>query len=280
MSAYVCIRHESPAAFLARAEPWLIRNEVEHNLILGVAAQLKQADNHSAYFATLEHDGQVTGCAFRTPPYKLGVTRMPLAAAAALAADVVQAFDEVPGVLGPEAVASIVAHDIAKRQQRRAQPGRQSRIYELRKVVPSEPPPPGRLRLAQPADQPVLASWLESFARETDHAPTDMRGYTQAHIANKTVFVWDDDGPKTTALWAGIMPHGVRIGFVFTPAEFRGRGYASAVTAGASQRALDRGYDFCCLYTDLGNPTSNAIYQKIGYTPVCDVVDYAITWLP
>jgi hypothetical protein len=34
--------------------------------------------------------------------------------------------------------------------------------------------------------------------------------------------------------------------------------------------ALDRGKRFCFLYTDLANPTSNAIYMRLGYRPVCD----------
>jgi len=31
---------------------------------------------------------------------------------------------------------------------------------------------------------------------------------------------------------------------------------------------------FLLLYTDLANSTSNSIYQKIGYQPVCDVQDW------
>lgn len=69
-------------------------------------------------------------------------------------------------------------------------------------------------------------------------------------------------------------PHGARIGYVYTPPEWRGRGYASACVAGLSQRVLDSGRRFCFLYTDLSNPTSNALYQRIGYEHVCNVIDY------
>jgi hypothetical protein len=276
MSAYICVRHESADAFLARAEPWLLEHEAENNLILGIAAQLRNTPNADAYLATLEHDGMVTGCAFRTPPFKLGVTRMPLGAVAPLVADVLAAYQQTPGVLGAEAVASPVAEAIAARQGQRVSNGFRRRIFELRAVIPPAAPPPGRLRLAQRADLKLITRWLDAFASETDHGPVNPQRHAQTHIANKSVFVWDDNGVKATALWAGMTPHGVRIGFVYTPPEQRGRGYASAVTAGASQRALDSGYAFCCLYTDLANPVSNAIYQRIGYTPVCDVVDYVI----
>jgi len=61
---------------------------------------------------------------------------------------------------------------------------------------------------------------------------------------------------------------------VYTPPEFRGRGYASALVAALSQAMLDAGYHFCTLFTDLANPTSNHIYQAIGYQPVCDTDEY------
>jgi predicted GNAT family acetyltransferase len=69
----------------------------------------------------------------------------------------------------------------------------------------------------------------------------------------------------------------MRIGPVYTPREHRGRGYGSAVTAAASGLVLDRGMRFCFLYTDLANPTSNGIYMRIGYEPVCDSRELAFS---
>lgn len=276
MAEYLCIRHASAREFMDRAELWLVRNEAENNLILSVATQLLQTPKDDAYFATIERGDEIAGCAFRTPPYKLGVSRMPRDAVGAFVESIVDVPGHTSGVLGPADVARAVAEGIANRQGGNVQEGMAQRIYELRDVIAPEKLPPGKLRLAQQADSNVIAEWLDAFTAETDHGPGDVRTYTAAHIANKTVFFWDDDGPKTTALWAGQTPNGVRVGFVYTPPQFRGHGYASAVTAAASQRALDNGAQFCCLFTDLSNPTSNAIYQKIGYTPVCDVVDFII----
>jgi predicted GNAT family acetyltransferase len=64
----------------------------------------------------------------------------------------------------------------------------------------------------------------------------------------------------------------VRIGPVYTPPEFRGAGYASAVTAGLSLRAREAGAAEVLLYTDLDNPVSNSIYQRVGYRAVEDRV--------
>lgn len=274
MSAFQCVRHTNAAEFLGRAESWLLRNEAENNLVLGVAAHLRAQPSSDAFLATVENDGEVVGCAFRTPPYKVSVTRMPDEGARVVGETVLRLFDDAPSVLGPESVASITAGVIAAHYGKHTRTGMPQRIYELRRVVFPEKLPSGKLRLAQPADMETVNSWLEDFARETNHGPADVRSYAQGHISKKTMFIWEDEGaPRTTALWAGMTPHGVRIGFVYTPPQFRGKGYASACVAGASQRALDSGYAFCCLYTDLSNATSNKIYQDIGYRPLADVVD-------
>jgi hypothetical protein len=62
---------------------------------------------------------------------------------------------------------------------------------------------------------------------------------------------------------------------VYTPPELRGNGYATALTAEVSQRLLDGGRTFCFLYTDAANPTSNAIYERIGYRKVCEAAAIA-----
>lgn len=66
---------------------------------------------------------------------------------------------------------------------------------------------------------------------------------------------------------------GRRIGPVYTPAELRGRGYGSAVTAAAARWALDRGAEHVVLFTDLANPVSNSIYQRLGFRAVCDALE-------
>jgi hypothetical protein len=44
--------------------------------------------------------------------------------------------------------------------------------------------------------------------------------------------------------------------------------------AAVSQSQLDAGRRSLYLFTDLANPTSNHIYQAIGYEPVRDVADW------
>ena len=66
----------------------------------------------------------------------------------------------------------------------------------------------------------------------------------------------------------------MRVNAVYTPPGLRGRGYASACVAALSQKLLDEGRRYCFLFTDLANPTSNRIYQAVGYEAVVDVDEY------
>ena len=71
-------------------------------------------------------------------------------------------------------------------------------------------------------------------------------------------------------------PNGATISAVYTPPEHRGNGYASACVAALSQWLLDDGKHFCTLYTDLSNPTSNKIYQNVGYHRIADCAMIAL----
>ena len=87
--------------------------------------------------------------------------------------------------------------------------------------------------------------------------------------------IWEDGERVSLAGWGSPTPNGIRIGPVYTPPEYRRRGYGSASTAAATARNLAAGRRFCFLYTDVANPTSNKIYMDIGYEPVCDSVEFA-----
>lgn len=275
---YQYVRYPDVFSFAERAAPWLLQSEAENNLILGIIEQLKNATIAGMappYFVTVEQAGHVVGCVFRTPPYKLGLTRLPHGAIADLVNEVADVFDELPAVMGPAAQTRAFAEAWAMSRNQNCRPSMHQRIYELRSVIPPAPMPPGQLRLANKHDVELLVSWLNEFSTETRVGTVNVHAFAENHIHNKTVFLWEVDGePRTSSLYSGKTPNGVRVGFVYTAPEFRRRGYASACVAAVSKRALDSGYSFCCLYTDLSNPTSNNIYQRIGYTVVCDVVDY------
>lgn len=269
-------RYREAAAFLERAEAWLLGAEVEHNLLLGIARRLTQSAegfDPPVYLATVEEDDTLVGCAFRTPPYKLGLTRMPAAALPALVGDVAAVYDSLPAVLGPEPVVRSFAERWSEQQGVRARPGMRQRIYRLTRVTPPEHLPPGRMRPAGPEDVGLTARWMAAFRTDTGVPVPASKRAAQDLIARGALFLWEDGRPASMAGWTGRTPNGARVAYVYTPPGLRGRGYATALVAALSRHLLESGLSYCALYTDLSNPTSNRIYQRIGYEPVCDVMD-------
>jgi GNAT superfamily N-acetyltransferase len=264
-------------AFLDRARPWLMESEAEHNLMLAVADGHRSAvatDEPPLFVAVAREDDAVCGCAFRTPPLKLGITRMPAEAIALLADEVRSVFPAIPGVLGPEAEVGRFATAWSERTGARAEPGMRQGIYQLERVRLPKPQPPGRLRLAGPGDLELATEWSAAFIRETHIGHRDVMDSVRTKIEGETLWLWEDGEPRSMAAEGGRTPNGSRVGWVFTPPELRGRGYAAACVATLSARLLAAGRKFCFLYTDLANQTSNALYQRIGYERVGEVIDY------
>jgi len=135
---------------------------------------------------------------------------------------------------------------------------------------------PGRLRPATRDDEPLLSEWCVQFCLDARIA--DETVYFTARLPNKiadgSLLIWEDRQAVTMAGIERETAHGIAVSWVFTPAHLRRRGYATSCVATLTQRMLDAGKKFCCLYTDLAKPTSNSIYQKLGYRPVCDVQDW------
>ena len=132
------------------------------------------------------------------------------------------------------------------------------------------------MRPADSADRPVVEEWFRAFEAEADLPVSEGRAAALAvrrAVDAGRVFLWDDDGAVAQAAINGTTPHGVRVGTVYTPPSHRRRGYATALVAALSHHCLAQGRAFCLLFTDLANPTSNAIYPKVGYLPIADFED-------
>jgi predicted GNAT family acetyltransferase len=270
------VTYRRASDFLDRAGSWLLEKEAENNLILGVAAQIasSKADRHEHLFLTVEYEKSIVGCAFRTPPWKLFITDCPVDAIQGLVDVVLQRYPDLSAVLGPKQSARAFAVAWARRFGSTFRPSLRQRIYELRSVIPPDPPVRGAFRIAEGQDAERLAAWITDFYREVGFPLDDPEGSATRFIQNAEAWFWCDPEPVSVAVYTGHTPRGVRIGLVFTPREMRGLGYASGLTAAMAQHALDNGKESCFLYTDLDNPTSNKIYTGIGFTPVSDVVDY------
>ena len=136
------------------------------------------------------------------------------------------------------------------------------------------------MRLADAGDRDLLVEWFDAFVAES--IPEDAPHQEPANAVDRRLAssgggfaMWDDGELVSMSSFGGETPHGIRIGPIYTPPALRRRGYASALVAELSQSLLDRGREYCFLYTDLGNPTSNRIYMDVGYELVCESADYA-----
>ncbi|NUO97141.1 MAG: GNAT family N-acetyltransferase [Nonomuraea sp.] len=252
-----------PEEFAAVAEPFLLGDPVGNTVPLTVLANLRAGvPAKDAFFAWWTAGGQVRGVAFRTPPAPIGLTSMPVEAVAPLVA----ALDgDLPLVVGPVGLTSEVVRLLGEPDHLTSE-----RLYRLGTLA--VPPVPGRGRLAGPADFPLMVSWYQGFGEEVGHGiDHDVAERVAQRIAGRELFVWEADGVPVSVAGLGRPAGGVcRVGPVYTPPSCRRRGYGAAVTAYATQAGLAERCEQVVLFTDLANPTSNAIYQAIGYEPVSD----------
>jgi predicted GNAT family acetyltransferase len=262
--------------FLERAGGLLLEDEARHNLALGIASfTLDHPGVYGELRGWVAHEaGTVVGAALQTPPYNLVLAR-PRASGAleALAGAIAEAL---PGVVG--AVPEVDAFAAAWAELHAATPATRfdQRIYALEALHPPRGVD-GAARLAGAGDRALVLDWMTAFTREALHGADDAARIERSVDARLGpdgaggICLWEaGGGPVSLAGFGGPTPNGLRIGPVYTPPERRGRGYGSAVTAAASRIGLERGKRFCFLYTDLANPTSNAIYMRLGYRAVCD----------
>ncbi len=276
------VRCGTPQAFLERAQAFLLPDEACHNLLLGTPTTLMARVITPAlpsYFAVVADAGNVVAAAMMTLPHLLVLSRTEHPQSLGLLAqDLLTAAVAPPGVHAPVPVSGQFAEVWQELTGQRYEQGLVERIYRLLRVQPV-PGVPGHLRRVTEADRPVVLPWLGAFLVEAfgEHAPpTDAEQMVDQRLQGATegLYLWDDAPPRALAGYAGPTPHGIRVGPVYTPPEHRRRGYASVCVAALSELLLARGHRFCFLYTDTDNATSNRIYQRIGYEPICDVVEY------
>jgi uncharacterized protein len=276
--------HQNADSFLQQTQAALEENEVANNLMLGLALRLKRTPDlykTPPYFATVSDEAGLILAALMTPPYPLTLYRHRPDASAAyelVVRDTTANGWPVRAVSGRTPVPEEFAQVWSRITGAGHQVNEKMRAYELRQVIPPRPTP-GCFRLATGADTELLARWLHDFVVEALPHDDPVRAAESAarRIHDGELFLWEDEGqPASMAAKARAMVTGIVVNMVYTPPELRGRGYASACVAALSQHLLDAGWQFCALFTDLANPTSNSIYQKIGYRPVCDFDEYGL----
>ena len=273
----------SAAGFLEAVRPTLAEHEAEHHLVLGVAEAIAStpASDSRLLALAVEDEHGLALAAVMTPlrPLLIASDRrgdvISTAASAMWEAIDAARFSPSHVIGGVEQVEPLVTAR-AQHGAGHARVVMHQRVYRLTKVEPVSSAC-GVLRQATRADLDLVLEWVSAFEREALAAilPQSPRAVVERRIAAGELYLWCDPDPRTMAGWARPTRRAVAVNGVYTPAEWRGRGYATACVAELSARLLER-FEFCVLYTDLGNPTSNAIYTRIGYRPVRDFLMYAL----
>jgi hypothetical protein len=263
---------------LALAGQFLVAREAEHNLILGLSSSLRgqpRLYGEDPYLAVVQEGSLVVAAALRTPPHNLVLSEADdLGAIEPLAADVHEVFAELPGLLAPSDVAARFASAWEAVTGAGGRRVLAERVFRARRVIPPRPVP-GRMRPYRGSDRGLAVRWLDEFTAEAlpEPPPDSSASWLDRRLEDPegSVVLWVDGEPVSLAAAGGPTPNGIRIGPVYTPPELRRRGYASALVAELTRVELEGGRRFCFLFTDLANPTSNRIYQRVGYEPVADV---------
>ncbi len=274
-------RFEDVSQFYEQVKDYLLNHEALHNVQLALCNSLIQNPEHfdeKPYLTTVEVDGDVIAVAMRTPGRKLLLSKIEdFGSIEAIAQDIRHTQELLSGVNAPtaEAKAFVEAWHSLTGQSYHLKMA--LRAFQLEQVQPI-PKTTGELRLATQSYRQLLIPWYEAFALEAlGTVESEAERKVERLLDRGIAYIWEDEIPVSMACHVRVMPNGAAVGLVYTPPEHRRKGYASACVAALSQTLLNQGHRYCCLFTDLANPTSNHIYQAIGYQPVGDLSEYSFT---
>lgn len=290
--------HTDIDQLMATAETMLKAEEPLSTMLLGVCHEIQDGRVQlpaewlpaERFGLTVEDDGSTSDgaisdgaercllAALQTPPYGLVVHVRHDINDSTLDTLVQRVLDvwqqrglEPSNVLGPKEVAEAIAMEWARRHGLVATPRLRMRLYELLKMIPP-PSRAGHLRRAHQADEPLVREWFYCFNKEALGMDDAKAAETMARhrIAAGEIYLWQEDTAVSMAARSRATESSVSVGHVYTPPGARGQGLAACCVAALSQSLLDEGFLRCTLFTDLNNPVSNRVYQRLGYRPLGD----------
>lgn len=272
----------SAQEFLDIAGNALLADEIQHGLTFGIVERLTENPHlygdAAPWFVVIENAGEVCATAMRTPPHRVILTHHSDDVddvSVALAQAIREIDPVISGVVGTKQIADAFTKTWSELSGKQVTDVMAQRIYRLTELI--EPNwSDGHFRQATLDDEEIVLAWIKAFHQEAmgkEFSPNETQRYRE-RILNGEIYLWDNAGPTSMALKTRPMQNSITIGGVYTPPEERNHGYASSCVAALCRELLNE-YRFCVLYTDLSNPTSNAIYKKMGFKEYCDSVQYS-----
>lgn len=270
---------DNASQYYKKVKDYLLQHEAQHCLLLGLVNALictPERFSHQPYLAVVEEDNAVVTVGLRTPPNHLILSHsVSPQASIVMAQELHRQQSQLPGVHGPTDEANIFARVWQELTGQPIRVARQQRIYQLETLQPTAITK-GHLRQATSADYDLLIDWTQAFEAEAlgSENRQNAERFVDKRLQEGSLYIWQDKQPVSMAGYSGLTPNGIGINAVYTSPEYRRQGYASSCVAALSQALLNQGHKYCFLFTDLANPTSNHIYQRIGYQPVSDAIEY------
>jgi len=278
--------YENVEEFYNVAYPFLLKHEAENNLPLAILISLKKSKNYyeeeKPLLFSLINNKELELIALRTPPHDLLISYTDnLEHINALVDELFKRKEKLPGVLSFKEAADTFANLWCEKNSLKCNLFRKERVFKLERV--SKVCLGDRhFSVASKAHQTLVLKWVEEMMREALIDVTDevidqsKKTFAKEFEENRSSFylLFDDSEPISMVRKAGKTPNGNFVNYVYTPLSLRRKGYATECVAKLSKKLLEEGNKYCFLFTDLSNPTSNSIYQKIGYRPVIDENHY------
>jgi len=273
-------RYTDARAFNDRIVPALASAEHESNVLLGAARRLADVPDKTFVMAGVEEDGRTICAALLTPPFNLLISPASAAALEALGEYLHACGVALPGVIGLAVASDTFAALWQRRRGCRTERGKEMRLLALG-GAPQVPSAPGVLRVATASDGPLCIEWAKEFFRETGLPPHEHGAFVAELndvLSMQRLWLWEADSQPVSMLRHNMTTaRSARIGMVYTAPAWRSRGFATAAVAEVSRRLLAGGCSWCLLFADVENPTSTALYRRIGYRDVCLYREYRFT---
>ena len=261
-----------PEKFANRAREFL-EARIERNVlatVLGDILEGRYRDSPPLFAYAAGEEGDIAAAALRTPPWYLLAVGFDPESAAALIDLWLAEEPDLPGVTGTPESNRAIARAWADRTGGSTRSVRRMAVHQLGEVRDPPRPAPGNLRSPAPDERGLMIEWMEEFARDAELVGARAESMVDGRTTDGLLHVWDHNGPVSLVGLNHAVAGVVRVGPVFTPREYRRRGYAGTAVAAASRMALAGGARTCILSTDLANPTSNKVYAEVGYDRVVD----------
>lgn len=264
---------EDPKEFLLLAEEFLLEEESMNNLALGLADRLQREnpDQETPFFFVFKDDeGSVLGTALRSASFRpLAISQMGIDVIKVLVNELRTRSILLHGTVGPKAT----VENFTKAWGTAFSEAMGQGVYECRRLIPPREIK-GRVVQANPNNQDELAAAIRFGAGFiADCFPKHREPLVEAekamefYLKGGCIYLWKSLDGEFVSMAANHRDskNAGTIGWVYTPPEERGKGYGSMVTAAVVEAIFKKGRPLANLYTDLSNPTSNSIYQKIGF---------------